>query len=61
MNDDIRRYYALKNRCPVCNERNFVNTEIHILDIPPEKYIDKKNITICKTCGWRGYINELRP
>lgn len=60
MNDNIRRYYASKNRCPVCNGRNFVHTDINILDIPSDRYIDRKNITQCKDCNWRGFIDELR-
>jgi uncharacterized protein with PIN domain len=60
MHDNIRRYYETHSRCPKCNERNFVATEINILDIPPENYIDRMNMTVCLTCGWRGYIDELK-
>jgi uncharacterized protein with PIN domain len=62
MDDRIRRYYETKNKCPRCNGRNFVNTEVSILeDIPPEHYIDRRNVTICKDCEWRGLIDDLRP
>jgi len=56
----IRDYYESKNRCPVCNSRNLADTEIHILDMDPKNYRDRKNITICKECGWRGYIDDLK-
>lgn len=55
----IRDYYERKNRCPRCGGRDFVNTEINILDLPPESYRDTKNITICKGCEWRGCIDDL--
>lgn len=57
--DDIRRYFDRKKRCPRCGGESFVDTEINILDIPTENYVDRKNITICKTCLWRGFIDEL--
>ena len=59
--DRVRFYYDNKNRCPKCNSRNLVETEINILDIPEGKeYIDRKNITICRECMWRGVIDDLR-
>lgn len=60
IDDRIKRYYQDHSRCPKCNEKKLIDTEIIILNIPPENYIDRRNITQCKECGWRGYIDELK-
>ena len=60
MRDEIRRYYDRKTKCPTCNSDDLVETEINILDLPEGKYIDRKNVTICKNCNWRGFIDELK-
>jgi len=58
--DEIRRYYEHKTRCPRCNSKNLVDTNITILDLPKGQYKDKKNITMCNECQWRGVVDDLK-
>lgn len=64
--DDIQLlYYSKKNRCPRCNSKNLVDTDITKLNTEIilkqyKEFRDRKNKTACKDCNWIGLIDDLK-
>lgn len=60
-NDEIRRYYDSKKRCPRCHKKIESLVEIKIEKKYRSPYKDKINKVICSHCNWKGVIDELLP
>ena len=60
MEDEVRRYYDKKIRCPRCNRKIIETFLTPPKYIPNKEYRDRVNIVMCSECGWRGFVDELK-